>query len=68
MHVFDRRTDKQTDVDSKTVHMLRSRMVKMSLPVLAWYSQSRLTVEFSECVLVNVVSLLHRGVSLSAVQ
>ena len=28
MHAFDRQTDGQTDVDSKTVRMLRSRTVK----------------------------------------
>ena len=28
MHAFDRQTDRQTDVDSKTVGMLRSRTVK----------------------------------------
>ena len=28
MHAFDRQTDRQTDVDSKTVRMLRSRTVK----------------------------------------
>ena len=31
MHAFDRRTDGQTDVDSKTVRMLRSRTVKMTM-------------------------------------